>query len=159
MSFEKFLNDYEGRGLLRRQAADMKAVKDLIKRSLKDLKAAQANLKIDEGIAYTVAYLAMLHAARGFMLMKGHRPAGNFQHKTCVEFMMHYLGNESKALIENFDRMRRKRNIFTYESDILISVSDAEKAINRAVEFVELIKRLIHQDNPQMKLDFNLDKH
>ncbi len=91
------------------------------------------------------------------MLVKGYRPVGNFQHKTCVEFMMHFLGKEFKALAEYFDMMRRKRNIFTYESDILISGTEAEEAIKRAVEFVQLIKELLRKEHPQMELDFDLN--
>jgi len=53
--------------LLRKQKADIRAVEKLILRAHKDLKTAKANLDIDEGIAYRVAYLAMLHAARAFI--------------------------------------------------------------------------------------------
>jgi uncharacterized protein (UPF0332 family) len=92
------------------------------------------------------------------MLLKGFRPADGYQHKTVVEFMGKYLSKEYKNMVERFDSMRRKRNIFTYESDILISGTEAEDAIKRAVEFVQLIIRLLHKEHPQMELDFDLDK-
>jgi uncharacterized protein (UPF0332 family) len=60
-----------------------------------------------------VAYLAMLHAARAFMLMRGFRPADGNQHRTVVEFMSRLLGKEFAVITEQFDRMRRKQNIFT----------------------------------------------
>jgi uncharacterized protein (UPF0332 family) len=113
MTYEKFLEESLSKGLLRKQKADIRAVEKLILRAHKDLKTAKANLDIDEGIAYTVAYLAMLHAARAFILLKGFRPADGYQHKTVVEFMSHFLGREFKVIVEQFDRMRRKRNIFT----------------------------------------------
>jgi uncharacterized protein (UPF0332 family) len=73
MTYEKFLEESLSKGLLRKQKADIRAVEKLILRAHKDLKTAKANLDIDEGIAYTVAYLAMLHAARAFILLKGFR--------------------------------------------------------------------------------------
>jgi len=64
MTYEEFLEESISKGLLKSQKSDLRAVEKLILRADKDLKAAKANLDIDEGIAYTVAYLAMLHAAR-----------------------------------------------------------------------------------------------
>ena len=126
----------------------------MILRGHKDLKTAKANLNIDEGIAYTVAYLGMLHAARAFILLKGFRPADGYQHKTVMEFMSHFLGREFKVIVEQFDRMRRKRNIFTYEIDISISKSEASNALDKAKRFVDLIKGIIQKQNPQMDFKF-----
>jgi uncharacterized protein (UPF0332 family) len=95
MTYEKFLEEFLAKGLLRRQKSDLRAAEKLLLRAYKDLKTAKANLDIDEGIAYTVAYLAMLHAGRAFILLKGFRPADGYQHKTVVEFMSHFLGKGS----------------------------------------------------------------
>ena len=65
------------------------------------------------------------------MLLKGFRPVDGYQHKTVVEFMSYCLGKELKDVVDRFDRMRRKRNIFTYEIDISISRTEADKAIGR----------------------------
>jgi len=154
MTYEEFLEESISKGLLKRQKPDLRAVEKLILRAHKDLKAAKANLDIDEGIAYTVAYLAMLHAARAFILLKEFRPADGYQHKTVVEFMSHILGKEFKVIVEQFDRMRRKRNIFTYETDISISKSEASNALDRATTFVNLVKRIIQKENPQMEFNF-----
>ena len=91
MPYEKFIEEHVTKGLLKRQKSDFRAVEKLILRAYKDLKTAKANLDIDEGITYTVAYLAMLHAAMAFILFKGFRPADGYQHKTAVEFMFHFL--------------------------------------------------------------------
>jgi len=154
MTYEKFLEESLSKGLLGKQEADLRAVEKLILRAHKDLKTAKANLDIDEGIAYTVAYLAMLHAARAFILLKGFRPADGYQHKTVVEFMSHFLGREFKVIVEQFDRMRRKRNIFTYEIDISISKSEAPNTLEKAKRFVDLIKGIIQKENPQMGFKF-----
>lgn len=154
MSYEKFIAQYLNKGLLRKQKADFRAVEKLILRAHKDLKTAKANLNIDEGIAYTVAYLAMLHAGRALMLLKGFRPADGYQHKTVVEFMDCLLGKELRNIVERFDRMRKKRNIFTYEVDISISKTEAGNALNTAVKFVNLIKDIIKEENPQAEFRF-----
>lgn len=154
MTYEKFVDEYLAKGMLKRQKSSHSAVEKLILRSHKDLKTAKANLSIDEGIAYTVAYLAMLRAGRAFMLLRGFRPADGYQHKTVVEFMSQGLGDEYKSIVERFDRMRKKRNIFTYEIDISISRTEADNALEAAVKFVTLIEDFIKKENPQAHFKF-----
>ncbi|MDD5079020.1 MAG: HEPN domain-containing protein [Candidatus Omnitrophica bacterium] len=154
MSYDKFLKEYLSKGLLKEQKIAFSAVEKLILRCEKDLKTAKANLKIDEGIAYTVAYLAMLRAGRAYMLLKGFRPVDGYQHKTVVEFMAQCLGGEYKGITERFDRMRRKRNIFTYEIDVSITYTEAEGAFETAGKFVDLVKKVIKAENPQEHFKF-----
>ncbi len=154
MNFEKFIEDYLDKGLLKKQKTDFGAVEKMMMRAEKDLRAAKANMKIDEEIAYTISYTAMLHAARALMLVKGYRPADGYQHKTAVEFMAQCVGGEYKAAVEYFDKMRRKRNLFTYEVNISVSKTEAENARNAAVKFVELVKNIIRAEKPQMEFKF-----
>ncbi len=154
MTFEKFIEEYLNKGLLKRQKCNYRAVEKLISRSFKDLKTSKANLDIDEGIAYTVAYLAMLHAGRAFMFLKGFRPTDGYQHKTVVEFMSHFLGKEFEIIVARFDEMRKKRNIFTYDVDISISKTEASNALNTAKKFVDLIKEIIKKDFPPAQFKF-----
>ena len=142
MTYKKFLKDYLAKGLIKEQKPNLSGVEKLVTRASKDLKTAKANLSIDEGIAYTIAYLAMLRASRAFMLLKGFRPAAGPQHRTVVEFMAYFIA-EPKDIIERFERMRRKRNIFTYEIDTAISQTEADNAFQIAWKFVNLIKNLI----------------
>ena len=111
-------------------------------------------MDIDEGIAYAVAYLAMLHAGRAFMLLKGFRPTDGYQHKTVVEFMSHFLGKEFEIIVARFDEMRKKRNVFTYDVDISISRTEANNALNTAEKFVNLIKNVIRKNSPQVHFKF-----
>lgn len=154
MTYDKFVNEYLSKGLIQKQKTSITDVERLLIRSTKDLKTAKANLKIDEGIAYSVAYLAMLRAGRAFMLLKGFRPSDGYQHKTVVEFVRQVLGNEYSALIKHFDRMRRKRNLFTYEIDIAVSYAEAENALRSAETFVDLIMELVKRENPQGQFKF-----
>jgi uncharacterized protein (UPF0332 family) len=154
MTFREFAEEYLRSGLLREQGSDLKAVQRLILRANKDLETAKANLEIDEGTAYSVAYMAMLRAGRAFMLLQGYRPALRNQHKTVVEFMAYFIGEQSRRLVSHFDRMRRKRNDFTYEADVTISLTEAQNALEDATEFVTLVKDMIKKENPQTGFDF-----
>ncbi|MBF0216611.1 MAG: hypothetical protein HQL30_06415 [Candidatus Omnitrophica bacterium] len=128
MSFDKLIEKYLSENLVKKEKASTLAVEKAIQRSLKDLESAKANLAIDEGISYTVAYLAMLRAGRALMLLKGYRPSGEYQHRTVVEFVGQLLGKDYEAVIDRFDKMRKKRNLFTYEIDITISGTEARNA-------------------------------
>ena len=155
MSFEKFAADYLARGLLKKQKIDFPAVAKLVSRAYKDIKTARANMAIDEGVAFSVAYMAMIHAARALMLAKGYRSSDGAQHKTAIEFVDKLLGANYRDLAEEFDRMRRKRNIFTYEVGAPISSTEADNAITSAARLVELIRSTIKKSNPQQEFDWN----
>ena len=62
MIYDDFVNEYLTKGLIQKQKISITDVERLLVRSTKDLKTAKANLEIDEGIAYSVAYLAMLRS-------------------------------------------------------------------------------------------------
>lgn len=154
MTYDEIIADYLSKGLIKKQKTVLKEITRVIQRARIDLKTAKANLAIDEGIAYSVAYLAMLRAGRALMLLKGLRPADGYQHKTVVEFAGHYLGDDFKTIIAHFDRMRRKRNVFMYDVEISISTAEAENALDTASEFVELIEKRIKDEQPQIQLEF-----
>lgn len=154
MIFDNFIKDYTKRGLIKKQEKNLKAVENLISRSYKEIKAAEANIKIDEGIAFTVAYTAMLHAGRALMLFKGYRPDDGYQHKTVVDFASIALDENYKKLAQRFDKMRRKRNIFTYEVSISISETEVTNALKSAVDFIKAVRTIIETEDPQHKFKF-----
>ncbi|MFH1772481.1 MAG: HEPN domain-containing protein [Candidatus Omnitrophota bacterium] len=154
MTFDQFINDYLNKGLINEIKVNTKSIENLIRRASKEIKVAEANLIIDEGVAFTVAYTAMLHTARALMFFKGYRPADGYQHKTAVEFAGYVLGEKYKNLILHFDKMRKKRNIFTYEASISISETEVKNAISTASQFVTEVKKIIDKENPQLKLEF-----
>jgi len=154
MTFEQFIKDYSGKGLIKPQKTNIKTIENLISRSFKELKIAEANIKIDEGTAFTVAYTAMLHAGRSLMFLRGFRPSDGYQHKTVVDFASMLLGEKYEVLVQRFDKMRRKRNIFTYEVSITISEQEVKNALKSASQFVKTIKDLIEKENPQYKFKF-----
>jgi uncharacterized protein (UPF0332 family) len=154
MNWKNLVDEYLEKGLLKKQRPNPKAVAKLVRRARKDLKTAQANLEIDEEVAYTIAYLAMLRMGRALIFIKGFRPADGFRHKTVVEFISCYLGNDFKTIVTYFDRMRRKRNKFTYEVDTAISKTEAQNALHIATEFVDLLEKRIKKEHPQIQLKF-----
>lgn len=154
MNYDEFIAEYLSKGLIKKQTPALKEVVKIIQRARIDLKTAKINLTIDEGIAYSVAYLAMLRAGRALMLLNGFRPADGYQHKTVVEYAAYYLGDTFKAIVVHFDRMRRKRNVFMYDVEINISGSDAANALETAVEFVDVIEKKIKEEQPQIHFEF-----
>ena len=154
MTFDDFIKGYSKQGLIKKQAKDQKAVENLISRSYKEIKAAKANITIDEGIAFTIAYTAMLHAGRALMIFKGYRPNDGYQHKTVVDFASIVLGEHYKALVRRFDKMRRKRNTFTYEANISISKEEVDNGLESAENFIKAVRDLIEKEDPQHKFKF-----
>jgi len=154
MDYETFVKNYLKDGLLKTQECDFDAINKLILRAQKELEASRANLNIDEGIAYSVAYTAMLRAGRALMQAKGFRPADGFQHKTVVEFVSLIMGANYENLTKHFDIMRKKRNILTYELTSTISKTEAKNAIRHAEGFVGLVANIIRKENPQTKFEF-----
>lgn len=141
-------------GYIKECPIDLKVINNLIKRSFKDIKTAKRNLEIDNDCSYNYAYNAILHAGLAFMESKGYRPDVIGKHATIVKFINAVLGKSSSGLINNYDFMRKKRHKFIYEPDIPCSKIEAEKAIDTAMELIEIIKKYLKEKNPQLSFDF-----
>lgn len=87
----------------------------------RDLVAAERNLRDDPDWAYSIAYNAVLQAARALVLAHGFRPRGAEQHATVVQFIEETLGEKYGSQIALFDQMRRKRHRVVYEMAGLVS--------------------------------------
>ena len=106
-------------GLIKKCPIDYNAIAKLIKRAYVDLKTAERNIDDDEECAYNYAYNAMLRSGLALMFSEGFRPEIKDKHLTIVRFASSILGDEFKRLINDYDFMRKKRNRFIYEPDIL----------------------------------------
>ncbi len=135
MSYEKFLKD----NLIKNQTPDFKQISYQLQRSLKDLKTAEANLKIDLTWALAIAYHAMIRAGRALMYSKGYLPTTKRTHKTIVEFTKLILGHEYGALVSKFNRLRRKRHDFIYDSKNHITHSEAKSSLDTAKKLIDKI--------------------
>jgi uncharacterized protein (UPF0332 family) len=94
----------------------------------------------------------MLKIARALLFIHGFRPADGQQHKTTVDVAGKILGREFRALIEMFDKMRKKRNQFTYDPMLPLSLKEAENALKTADKFYKMIKAYLDKKYPQLSL-------
>ncbi|MDD5098332.1 MAG: HEPN domain-containing protein [Candidatus Pacebacteria bacterium] len=150
---KNFINEYKNKGLIKEENIDINQVVKHLERAKKDLRAADANLKIDIEISYDCAYKAMLRSGRALMFSFKYRPIDGEQHKTVVVFSEYVLGPEYLKMVKHFDRMRKKRNRFTYdEPELLVSETETKQAIENAKNFFEEVCKFIQNKNPQKKL-------
>jgi len=69
------------------------------------------------------------------------------------QVVKHVLGADFSQLVRRFDRMRQKRNRFTYdEPALLVSQTETKDAFLLATEFVKRVSEFIQEKNPQQKL-------
>ena len=148
MTYEKFLRGK----LIKKQKPDFKQISYQLRRSLKDLKTAEANLKIDLTWALAIAYHAMIRAGRALMFAKGFLPTTKRSHKTIVEFTKLILGYEFDILVSKFNRLRRKRHDFIYDSKNHITHSEAKSSLDTARKLINKIGDLVKQENPEKGL-------
>lgn len=155
MTYEKFIQEYLSRSLIKRQQVGFDQINKMIKQAKKELNTCIKISDISSELSYTSAYSAMLYTARALMLLKGYRAVGINKHKTVVEFIGACVDEKYRVLIEKFDNMRKKRNLLTYEPwKLHISKTDTKNALKSAEEFVMLIKNKIKKENPQKEFDF-----
>ncbi len=148
-----FIESYKQKGLIKEEEIGFDQVVKHLERAKKDLRVAEVSLEIDTEVSYSYAYLAMLRSGRALMFSLKYRPIDGEQHKTVVAFCEKALGNSHLEIIKYFDRMRKKRNRFTYdEPELLVSKTEANQAIKNAKEFVNIIHNYIQDKNPQKKL-------
>lgn len=148
MSYEKFLRDK----LIKKQYPDFKQIEYQLKRAQKDLKTAESNLSIDITWAFAIAYHAMIRASKALMYSKGYLPTAKKSHKTILEFTKLIIGKEYENLINRFNRMRRQRHDFIYDSKNHITFHEAKMSIETAGKLIEEIITLIKKESPEKDL-------
>jgi uncharacterized protein (UPF0332 family) len=130
-------------GRIKPYKARPEEIQKLLKLAARDLATAERNLADDHDWAYTIAYNAVLQAARALMFAKGFRPRGAESHATVVQFIEEALGKPYASQVALFDQMRRKRHRVIYEMAGLVSKQEAEQGVQFAKKFVEDIRLLI----------------
>ena len=150
MPFESYLK----KGLLKRQRVNFKQIEKQIAQAHMDLEAAHAILSKNAGWAATIAYQAMLRTGRSLLFSKGYLPADGGQHRTVVELTGRLLGSDYAGLVQKFERMRRKRNLFFYESDPFGTETEAKNALKAASELIRAAQEVIQRENLQHHFKF-----
>ena len=152
MNYDKFIEEYLSKSLIKKQEVGFDQINKMVKQANKELNTCVTILEISSELSYTSAYSAMLYAGRALMLLKGYRAVGVNKHKTVVEFIGAYVGENYKILIEKFDSMRKKRNLLTYEPwRLSISKTDLKNVVKSAKEFVFFIMDKVKEENPHIK--------
>ena len=77
------------------------------------------------------------------MFSHGYLPTTKNSHKTIMEFLGHILGDEYHDIMLRFNRMRRKRHNFIYDSQNHTTVSEAKSAIKTARDLIDKVTNLI----------------
>src|SRR4030042_2218043 len=144
MNYERLLKDQ----LIKKQNPDLAQIRNQLKRARKDLSPAEAVVNIDLTWSFTIAYHAMMRAGRALMFSQGYLPTTKSSHKTIMEFTRLTLGDEYQDLLFRFNRMRRKRHDFIYDSLNHTTVSEASSAIRTAKELIEKIAALVAEGKP-----------
>jgi hypothetical protein len=140
------------KGLVEDVKPNFPAVAALIARAMKDLATARANASIDREWAYAIAYQGMLRAAKGMITAEGLRPRGRDQQRTVVALAGAILGEESRPLVNAFDRMRRRWQVIVEEVGQPVSRYEVEGAIKDAQRFIESTIEWTRMRNPQLTL-------
>lgn len=148
MNYEQLLKA----NLIKRQTPDFRQISSQLRRALKDLSAAEANLNIDLTWALTIAYHAMIRAGRALMYAKGYLPTAKNTHKTIVEFTRKAFGQDYDALMGKFDRLRRRRHDFIYDSVNHTTHGEAKSALDAAKNLIDKIADLVKKENPEKPL-------
>ena len=139
MNSEEFLKN----NLIKKVKPDFDQINHQIKRARQDLKTAEANLPIDTTWALTIAYHAMIRAGRALMYAQGYLPTANQSQKTIVEFTNISLGSDYHELVTKFNRLRRRRHGFIYDSKNHVNLEEAKSALETAQRLIDRIAVLI----------------
>ena len=131
-------------------------VAKLVQGAYQDLKEARVTFPVSDRAAYLFAYTAMLKVGRALLFLEGYRPKGLGQHATVIEVADSLLGKGFSSLTDQFDRMRKKRNLLMYDVGVLISHSEAEEAFKTAERYLDKVREFMEKQDPQLKFDFPL---
>jgi uncharacterized protein (UPF0332 family) len=152
VTLENYLKKLESEGLLKKEKIGTDQVRSLLMSAAKNIIASEKNLSIDEEACYTLAYNAMLKTARALVFLQNYRPSDGRQHMTTIEVAGKVLGKGFSELILKFDKMRRKRNQFTYEPMLPLSMTEAKNALNTAGKFHDKVRKFLNDKYPQFEL-------
>lgn len=129
------------RQLQRESAIGQDQIERLLKRSRQDLDSAKRIKPTDEAAAMDLAYKAMFHAANALLARHKLRPGPVRQHQGVIEATTRILAPEATTHLLQFDRLRRRRNLFEYQGVFEMGSEELDEALANARELVAIIKR------------------
>lgn len=152
MNSKQLVDSFIKKGQLKREQIGLDQIRALIKSSEKNISAARKIISIDEEASFTMAYNSMLKLARAVLFANNFRPDDGQQHKTTIEVAGIILGLEFCNLVDIFDKMRKKRNQFTYDPMTPVSKIEAKNALKTSEEFFKKVRKNLQRNDPQKRL-------
>jgi len=145
--------EYQKRGLLKKCEPDFRQISLQISRAIRDMSTFKIVIDDDPEWAATIAYQSMLRVGRAILFSYGYLPADGQQHKTVVEVTSKILGSKYELLTRQFDRFRKKRNVFFYESRETGNKSEAMQAADVAIKLIAAAKENAASRNIQIDIE------
>ena len=149
------LKQLKNNGRLEEIRIERVQIAQLVKGAYQDLKEARVTFPVSDRAAYLFAYTAMLKVGRALLFLKGYRPKGLGQHAAVIEAADLLLGKGFSTLTDQFDRMRKKRNLLMYDVGVLISHSETEEAFKTAEQYLDKVRGFMQKQDTQLKFDFS----
>lgn len=152
MNSKRFLADLVQEGRLKEQEFDLRALNSQLRAAKRNIDAALVIFDIAEEAAFKCLYESLLQIGRLILAMNGFRPADGDQHKTTFIVAGELLGPDFDDLISKIHKYRIKRNRSIYETDIVISRTEALLILETARIFWHRAKNYLKNKNPQLEL-------
>lgn len=116
--------------------AELDDLRAVIARNLQD--AAIAELSADN--KFSIAYQAALLTAKMAIACAGYRVKGQGAYQTTFQALPLAMGSSLRAIADHFDRCRRKRNDLAYDSQGVVTETDAAELLRKREEFKERVE-------------------
>jgi uncharacterized protein (UPF0332 family) len=149
---------YIRKGLLKHQRINWKQIEAQIHMAHRDVKTAEVVTAADPSWSLTMIYQALLRAGRALLMAHGVLPADGGQHKTVVDLVGQILGKEFSVPVSAFEKMRKKRNLFFYDSVESSTETEVKNAFRIARKIIRKIEEILKEENPQLRLNWEPKK-
>lgn len=134
------LDDLLKKGWIRPFRTSPGQIQSRLQLAKRDILTAKKLLGSDSDWAFSIAYNAVLQAARALMFAKGFRPAsGEGQHVAVVRFCEELMGDDMGDELMLFEKMRSKRHRVIYDVAGAVSLQEAKAAFQFAERFIQAV--------------------
>lgn len=135
-------------GWLTRHQTSKREIADLLALADRDLEACRTpGLHPDWRLS--IAYNAALQLAVAALAASGYRAAREAYHYRVLQSLAHTIGAD-RALVQQLDQFRRKRNRGAYEHAGLASSGEAEEMVTLATHIRSLVMAWLQAENPEL---------
>ncbi len=142
----------EREGKLRRQAAELDYLEDLLAAARRNFEAGRLLLDKADEAAFKLYYDGLLQVSRAVLLFRGYRPDDGEQHRTTFLAAGEILGSRFEEVIRKIQKFRVKRNCCLYDPKDIIGPSEAAAIHKTAREFWSQVREYLKRENLQLAL-------